>query len=86
MHSIEIPDKFSASTMKGLNDPNGISSTSRIEIIDALYTRMIQHRSYPTPYEYSVVCYRLVERFPTLQDSVGSGIVSEIKPCRPHCH
>ena len=63
--------------MKGINDPNGIMpTTARIEIIDAMYTRMIQHRPYPTSHEYTVICHRLVEKFPNLRDSVGSGIVS----------
>ena len=53
-----------------------MSKTTRIEIINALYSRMIQHIEYPTTEDYKVACWRLVNKFEVMKDSIGlSGIV-----------
>ena len=54
-----------------------ILKSARVEIVAAMYTRMLQHNSYPSPYEYKVACQRLVHKYRTLEDKIGNGIVSE---------
>ena len=37
---------------------------------------MLQHQSRPSSEEYKTACWHLVEKFNTLEDKIGSGIVS----------
>lgn len=48
----------------------------RTEIINAMHTRMLQYKDFPTSFEYKKACERLVEKYPTLVDKSGSGYVS----------
>lgn len=83
---------FSRQTMKAI-ETGRLTKSSRVEIISAMHDRILQIKPYPTPYEYMTVCQRLVDRFPTLQDKIGNGIVSNCVrvsvlitclPCRVH--
>ena len=53
-----------------------VTKNSKTEIVGALYTRMLQFNENPTPFEYRMICKRLVEKHPTLQDLSDSGYVS----------
>ncbi len=52
-----------------------LTKSARIEIVAAMHSRILQKQPYPSPYEYMVTCQRLIERYPTLQDKIGNGIV-----------
>ena len=52
-----------------------LTKSARVEVISALYSRMLQIKPDPSPYEYTVACQRLIEHFPTLRDKLGNGIV-----------
>ena len=55
--------------MKGISNP--IPSKARIEIVAAMYSRMIDYQT------SNVACHRLIEKFPSLRDNSlsGNGIV-----------
>ena len=53
-----------------------LTKNARVEIVSAMYTRMLQHQQYPSPEEYRVACRRLVEQYKKLEDKIGTGIVS----------
>ena len=75
-----IPARFSAETTSAIK--TGIlSKRARDEIIQSLSTLMLVHTSKPSPDDYSVVCRKLVEKYPNLRDKVDSGYVSQIVYC-----
>jgi hypothetical protein len=73
--TFEIPERFTRSTMKGLSEGQA-TSTARTEIVNALHTRMLQYKEFPTSFEYKTACRRLVEKYPYLVDKSESGYVS----------
>ena len=73
--TFEIPERFTRSTMKGLSEGQA-TTTARTEIVNALHTRMLQCKEFPTPFEYRTACRRLVEKYPCLVDKSESGYVS----------
>ena len=77
VHSFQLPEKSTVNTTKAIHTGK-MTKNSRIEIIASMYTRMLQFHAYPSPYEYKVACLRLVTKFPTLKDSIGNGIVSQL--------
>ena len=77
MYTLDIPEVFSAKTMKILRSGEAITKNARIEIVAALHTRMLQFQEKPSPFEYRTVCKRLVEKYPALQDQSDSGYVSD---------
>lgn len=68
---------YSRRTMKAIQTGQ-ITKSSRIEIIAAMHSRILQIQPYPSPYEYMVVCQRLVQCYPSLEDQIGNGIVSNL--------
>lgn len=69
VHTFEFPKEFSLQAISDVKQgqAGGIPSMARNEIISALYSQMIQHQQYPSPYEYKIACHRL-ENFPSLRD------------------
>ena len=55
-----------------------LTKSARVEIVHAMHDRMMQHTYYPTPEEYRIACWRLIEKYKSLQDKIGTGIVSFI--------
>jgi len=54
----------------------------RIEIINSIALKMLEHTMHPTSEEYTAVCRLLTDRYPFLKDTAGNGHVSShIKPC-----
>lgn len=74
MYTLDIPEVFSAKTMKILRSGEAVTKNARIEIVAALHTRFQEK---PSPFEYRAVCKRLVEKYPALQDQSDSGYVSD---------
>ena len=77
VYTLDIPEVFSAKTMKILRSGEAVTKNARIEIVAALHTRMLQFQEKPSPFEYRTVCKRLVEKYPALQDQSDSGYVSD---------
>ena len=71
--SFQLPAKntFSWSVQKAI-DTGVISSKARREIVQVLRTLISRYTKYPTSDQYTIICQKLVEKFPHLQDSVGS--------------
>ena len=76
-HTFQIPDRetFSGYVQKSI-DTGIVSTRARREIVQMLRTLMIQHTKYPTSEQYNAVCSKLVTKFKSLKDSLGSGHVS----------
>lgn len=62
IHTFEIPTVFSRQTMQAIKTGKLVKN-ARVEIVAALYSRMIQQIPAPTPYEYRVACQRLIPNF-----------------------
>lgn len=75
---LDIPSRFSVTTTAALKSgtPTG---RARDDIVDSLATVMMVHTMHPAGSEYNIVCRKLIERYPTLKDSVGTGYVSSCK-------
>ena len=74
--SFEIPTKFSVSTEKRIKSGQ-LRKKNRTEIVQALSAAVILHTKYPTSEQYTAVCLKLIEKFPTLKDGMGTtGYVS----------
>lgn len=73
--TIAIPTRFSPSTMKCVKEKH-LTKKSRLEIVNAVYSRMIDYAEYPTSEQYTTVCWRMIEQFEELRDKARSGIVS----------
>lgn len=76
VYTVDIPEVFSRKTMDILSSGKAVTKNARIEIVAAIFTRMLQYKEKPTPFEYRTVCKRLVEKYPALQDQSDSGYVS----------
>ena len=76
-HTFQIPERetFSGCVQKSI-DTGIVSTRARREIVQMLRTLMIQHTRYPTSEQYNTVCAKLVTKFKSLKDSLGSGHVS----------
>ena len=48
---------------------------ARDEIVNALSTLIMVHTIRPSSEDYTIICKKLVEKHPTLKDSLGSGYV-----------
>ena len=53
-----------------------VTKSTRTEIITAVAFQMYACTQYPTPEEYTAVCNGLIEKYPILKDTIGTGIVS----------
>lgn len=53
-----------------------VTDALRNEIISAIAVPMYQQTMYPRSDEYTIVCKKLVEKYPVLKDSCGNGYVS----------
>ncbi len=74
--TFEIPLKFSRRTMEAIETGGIVCKSARVEIVNSLYSRMLQHIEYPTHEHYKVACWRLVGQYSNLKDKLGTGIVS----------
>ena len=70
-----LPREFSYTTKQAIKT-GVVTKASRIEIISAMATRVVQQTRTPTPVEYQTLCRKLVLTYPTLQDPFGNGYVS----------
>lgn len=52
-----------------------ITRKARAEIVNSVYARVVEEAQYPTPAQYTTICWRLIENFEELRDKAGSGIV-----------
>ena len=53
-----------------------LTKSARVEMTNALYSRMVQHNPRPTPFEYKTACSRLIARHSTMKDKTATGYVS----------
>ena len=58
--------------MGGISNGDVVKS-SRSEIVNALHSRMLQFKDFPSSLEYKKACERLVEKYPVLADKSSSG-------------
>ncbi len=65
--------------MKSIKEKK-VTRKARVEIVNSVYSRMVEEAQYPTSEQYSIVCWRLIEDFEELRDKAGSGIV-RLKYC-----
>ena len=75
--SFHIParNSFSNSVQTSI-DTGVVSARARREIVQTLRTLVLQYTRYLSSEQYNAVCSSLVQQFPTLKDSIGSGYVS----------
>ena len=74
--NFEIPSKFSVSTENRIKS-GLLRKKNRTEIVQALSAAIILQTKYPTSEQYTSVCLKLIEKFPTLRDGMGAtGYVS----------
>lgn len=73
---MQIPTRFSKRKMKAI-DKTKMTKNARVEIVDSLYTRMLQHADYPSSHQYTTAVRRLVETYPNLKDKTDTGFVSK---------
>lgn len=73
---LTIPTRFSEETTSFIKSGGIPSKKARDEIIQSLSTLMLVYTDRPTPDDYSIVCRKLVEKYPTLKDKVDSSFVS----------
>jgi hypothetical protein len=69
------PDTFSRRTREGIAK-GVLTRGQRIDITEVIAYRMLAHTEFPTSAEYNGVCQALVEKYPTIKDTVGNGYVS----------
>ena len=72
--TFEIPTVF---TMKAIQK-GVLTKPARVEMTNALYSRMIQHNTRPTPFEYKTACSRLIAWHSTMKDKTAKTL-----PCLP---
>jgi hypothetical protein len=65
-NDFKIPDKFSLQTNQALlsGDRSKITPKMRDEIINSLSGVILQFTITPTPEQYTVVCIKLIQKFP----------------------
>jgi hypothetical protein len=77
---IPEPSVFSTPTMKFLLGEEQevflFTKAVRIEIVGILTNAIMMHTRFPKSEEYNMVCLKLIERYPKLQDTIGNGYVS----------
>lgn len=56
-------------------DSGVLSKRSRDEIVQSLSTHILVHTNRPLPDDFHTVCRRLVEKYPSLKDTVDNGYV-----------
>ena len=71
-HHSCIPDTFSRRTCEGIAT-GVVTRGKRIEIIEY---RVLAHTEFPSSSEYIGVCKAVIEKYPTIKDTVGNGYVS----------
>lgn len=55
---------------------------ARVEIVNAISIRMIEHTMNPTPSDYNKICVKLITAYPGSADVTGTGYV-RLKKCVP---
>ena len=68
-------DTFSKRTHEGIAT-GVVTRGQRIEIIEVIAYRVLAHTEFPSSSEYIGVCEALIEKYPTIKDTVGNGYVS----------
>lgn len=71
----KLPTRFSKRVTQAISD-GVITKTVRSEIITVIALGMWQFTTQPTSEEYTSICRALVQKFPVLKDTHGSGYVS----------
>lgn len=72
--TMAIPTRFSGETTSSI-DSGVLSKRSRDEIVQSLSTHILVHTNRPLPDDFHTVCRRLVEKYPSLKDTVDNGYV-----------
>lgn len=75
VHTFKLPERFSRVTTEALEN-GGITKKMRIEIVNMIAFKMLEHTDMPTSEEYSAVSRMLITKHPALKDSIGNGYVS----------
>ena len=57
-------------------EKGGITKKMRIEIVNMIAFKMLEHTDRPTSEEYTVVSRMLITKHPVLKDSIGNAYVS----------
>ena len=74
--TFQVPSAFSSKTEKAIST-GVLLKKHRIEIVQALSTSMLVYTKCPTGEHYNKVCEKLIEKYPTMKDEIGtSGYVS----------
>ena len=77
-----IPTRFSTPTTKAI-ETGILTKSARVEIVHSLSTLMLMHTSRPMPHDLDTVSRRLIEKHPTLRDTVDKGYVRTT--CTVYC-
>ena len=74
----QIPSHFSTRTEEAITT-GLLTKGTRIEIIQSIAAAMKVHTKNPTSIQYNLVCQKLIEKYLTLKDTIGTtGYVSFI--------
>ena len=74
--TFEVPSAFSVSTERAIST-GVLLKKHRTEIVQSMSMSMLVYTKSPTSEQYTKVCEKLIEKYPTLKDDVGtSGFVS----------
>lgn len=77
----QIPSHFSTRTEEAITR-GLLTKGARIEIIQSIAAAMMVHTKNPTSIQYNLVCQKLIEKYPTLKDTIGTtGYVSFYHCC-----
>lgn len=79
--TFQIPSHFSSRTEEAIAS-GLLTKGTRIEIIQSLSSAIMVYTKEPTSVHYNTVCRKLIEKYPTLKDTIGTtGYVSTLKIC-----
>ena len=77
-HNFEIPANFSTRTEEAITTGR-LTKRIRTEMIQSLSCLVMIHTKSPSSEQYNLVCRKLIEKYPTLKDDIGStGYVSVV--------
>lgn len=78
LHTFKLPERFSRATTEAIErgEKGDVTKKMRIEIVNMIAFKMLEHTERPTSEEYTVVSRMLITKHPVLKDSVGNGYVS----------
>lgn len=70
-----LPSRFSTATTVAI-ETGVLTKSARNEIVDSLATLMLTYTSRPTSQDFTIICRRLMEKYPQLRDMIDEGYVS----------